>query len=140
MRNWIIAALLLVAPGASWAAAACPRPDTAFDAFLTKFASDRAFQLERIVYPLHVLLGDAMAKSSVSEKWDRQRVGALKAPLLLPRSELGAHGLKQSARVLDSKKIEVTQFGAEASATRHLYVFELRSKCWYLASYSAPKR
>src|SRR5258706_12898597 len=95
MCRWFIATMFLVAPGAGWGAAACPRPDTAFDTFLTQFVSDRQFQLERIVYPLRVFLGDAQARAPTSEKWDRQQVKALTTPLLVPRAELHAHGLNQ---------------------------------------------
>jgi hypothetical protein len=137
MRRWFIAALFFVAPATGWTAAACPRPDTAFDAFLTQFASDRQFQLERIVYPLRVFLADTQAKAPTSEKWDRQQVKALNTPLLVPRAELHAHGLKQSAREVDSKRIEVVQSATGATKTRRQFVFELRSKCWYLASYTA---
>ena len=137
MRRWFIAAMFLVFPGTGWGAAACPRPDTAFDAFLTQFVSDRQFQLERIVYPLRVFLGDKDAKAPSSEKWDRQQVKALPNPLLVPRAELPAHGLKQSAREVDSKRIEVVQSATGPSKVRRQFVFELRSKCWYLASYSA---
>ena len=137
MRRWFIAAMFLVVPGAAWAAVACPRPDTAFDAFLTQFVSDRQFQLERIAYPLRVFLGDTQAKAPTSEKWDRQQVKALAAPLLVPRAELHAHGLQQSARAVDSKRIEVVQSATGPTKARRQFVFELRSKCWYLASYSA---
>ena len=139
MRRWFIAALILAVPGASWAASACARPDLAFDSFLTQFASDRQFQLDRIVYPLRVFLGDASAKAPASEKWDRQYVMKLPPPLLVPRAQLQVQGLKQSARAVDSKRIEVVQSGAGANAARHLFMFELRSKCWYLASYTALK-
>ena len=137
MRRWFIAAMFLVVPGTGWAAAACPRPDSAFDAFLTQFVSDRQFQLERIAYPLRVFLGDTQAKAPASEKWDRQQVKALAVPLLVPRAELSAHGLKQSAREVDSKRIEVVQSATGPAKARRQFVFELRSKCWYLASYSA---
>jgi hypothetical protein len=137
MRRWFIAAMLLVVPGAGWAAAACPHPDTAFDAFLTQFVSDRQFQLERIVYPLRVFLGDTQAKAATSEKWDRQQVKALASPLLVPRAELPAHGLKQSARAVDAKRIEVVQSATAPPKARRQLVFELRGKCWYLASYSS---
>lgn len=137
MRRRFIAAVFLFVPGAGWAAAACPRPDTAFDAFLTQFVSDRQFQLERIVYPLRVFLGDKGAKAPTSEKWDRQQVKALATPLLVPRAELPAHGLKQSAREVDSKRIEVVQSATGSTKSRRQFVFELRSKCWYLASYSS---
>ena len=137
MRRRFIAAVFLFVPGAGWAAAACPRPDTAFDAFLTQFVSDRQFQLERIVYPLRVFLGDTQAKAPTSEKWDRQQVKALAAPLLVPRAVLHAHGLQQSARAVDSKRIEVVQSATGPTKARRQFVFELRSKCWYLASYSA---
>ena len=139
MHRWFVAALLLVAPGAGWAATSCSRPDPAFDAFLTQFVSDRQFQLERIVYPLRVFLGDVATKAPASEKWDRQRVMKLPPPLLVPRAELRANGLKQSARQVDSKRIEVIQSAAGAAAIRRLFMFELRSKCWYLASYTALK-
>ncbi|MEO8738490.1 MAG: hypothetical protein ABI537_02160 [Casimicrobiaceae bacterium] len=139
MRLWSIAALLLVIPGASRAAASCARPDTAFYTFLTQFANDRQFQLDRIVYPLRVFLGDATIKAPASEKWDRQRVTKLAPPLLVPGSELRAQGLKQSARQVDSKRIEVIQSAAGAIAGRRLFMFELRSKCWYLTSYTALK-
>lgn len=137
MRRWLIVAVLLVVPGASWAAASCARPDAAFDTFLTQFANDRQFQLERIVFPLRVFLGDA--KAPASEKWDRQRVAKLPPPLLLPRADLHAQGIKQSAREVDSKRIEVVQSAAGATALRRLFMFELRSKCWYLTSYTSLK-
>ena len=137
MRRRFIAAVFLFVPGTGWAAAACPRPDTAFDAFLAQFVSDRQFQLERIVYPLRVFLGDTQAKAPTSEKWDRQQVKALTTPLLVPRTELHAHGLMQSARAVDSKRIEVVQSATGPNKARRQFVFELRSKCWYLASYSA---
>lgn len=137
MRRWLPIAVLFVVPCASWAATSCARPDTAFDTFLTQFANDRAFQLERIVFPLRVFVGDA--KAPASEKWDRPRVTKLPPPLLVPRAELRAQGLKQSARQVDSKRIEVVQSAAGAAAVRRLFMFELRSKCWYLASYTALK-
>ena len=84
MRRWLTIAVLLAVPSTSWAATSCARPDTAFDKFLTQFANDRAFQLERIVFPLRVVVGDA--KAPANEKWDRQRVTKLPPPLLVPRA------------------------------------------------------
>ena len=83
------------------------------------------------------MVGDA--KTAASEKWDLQRVTKIPPPLLVPRTELRAQGLKQSARQVDSKRIEVIQSGTGTTALRRLFMFELRSKCWYLASYTSLK-
>ena len=55
----------------------------------------------------------------------------------LPADPIREHGLKQSAREVDSKRIEVVQLATGSTKARRQFVFELRSKCWYLASYSS---
>jgi hypothetical protein len=136
MKPWRhgLAAILLCVPCAARAAPACQSPDADFDTFIARFANDRQFQLDRTLYPLQVQLG--LAGASIKQKWERARLATLDAPLVARRAELSSQGLRQYARQLKAKQVELMQFRPGALDSGRFYLFKLKRGCWYLSSFT----
>ena len=113
--------------------------DPSFDDFLTKFASDGRFRLDRTQYPLSVRIGNAAVVEVRVEKWQQDQVRK-KLPPLLPAADLKEQGLDQRVKRASGTRVVVVQFRPEAQSTLRHYTFERVKGRWFLARFEDASR
>jgi hypothetical protein len=104
-----------------------------FGAFFSRFTGEEQFRDERIVFPLHALVGSPSEGQS-KERWSKEQLAAsFNVPVL--SQHLEKEGLREETRRLSPKEVEVEQFIPEADSYNVTYRFKLKRGCWYLVHY-----
>jgi hypothetical protein len=137
-RRALVIALLFLAAGSARAQQPVAA-DPSFADFLTKFANDARFRLDRIQYPLSVRVGNATVVEVRVEKWQRDQVRK-ELPSLLSAAELKERGLDQRVKPASGTRVVVVQFRPEAQSTLHNYTFERVRGRWFLARFEDASR
>jgi hypothetical protein len=136
MREFAMAIAVIAVPAWAWGSAQCVKPESDFGAFASRFASDKAFRLERVSLPLTVVVGDGAAREQVHQRWSRAQFEQNDAPLFLSTAKLKRRGLSQRIRPLSVVEREVYQFRPEADSLRHVFNFRQIDGCWHLVSFA----
>ena len=136
MRELVIAIAAFAIPLCAWSSVPCAESESDFGVFANRFASDKVFRLERVSFPLPVLLGDGKAQEQVRTRWSLARFKANDRPLFLSTATLKRRGLSQRVRSLGALEREVFQFRPEADDYRYVFHFRQVDGCWYLVSYA----
>lgn len=134
----VVVALVLLA-AASARAGQAAEADSSFDDFLTKFASDAHFRLDRIQIPLTVRIGNTAVVETRVEKWQRDQVRKDLRPLL-SAAELKDQGLDQRVKRASGTRVVVVQFKPEAQSTLRNYTFERLKGRWFLIRFEDASR
>jgi len=104
-----------------------------FATFFSRFTIEQQFRNERIVFPLHALVGSPSEGQS-KERWSREQLGA-SFNIPVPIQNLEKEGLREETRRLSPKEVEVEQFIPAADSYNVTYRFKLKGGCWYLVHY-----
>lgn len=113
----------------------CQEPDKNFKGFLSKFAEDRKFQIERSVFPLVARFGAPDAAPPTIELWGAGTVQDFKTPIILSRAERRKMGLEQEVLFSTEWVAEVLHFKPEADSYRVRFLFRKYRGCWYLEQF-----
>lgn len=109
----------------------CRELDTSLESFLVRFADDKAFQLDRIAYPLRMKYTPPASERSVLEKWPRSRVEKIDWPLFLSVAELTRWKYVQTVQMISPDKAVVKHDSGSDNYFR-TFIFRNRGGCWYL--------
>jgi hypothetical protein len=132
---WLV---LLAGFSPSISANTCDTPDKSIESFLVRFADDKAFQRNRIIYPMRIKYMPPTSGNWVTERWPRARVDKIDWPLFLSHVELKRWGYTQTIKRHSNTHVTVRH---DSGGDAYVRIFEFRnlSGCWnlvYLADYS----
>ena len=130
-------ALLSVFP-TSIGASTCVAPDKNIDTFLIRFAGEKEFQRNRVVYPMRIKYKPANSEKWITERWPRARIDKVDWPLFLSKEELKRSGYEQTITRHNDNHVTVRH---DSGGDAYVRIFEFRNLngCWnlaYLADYS----
>jgi hypothetical protein len=119
-------------------AGTCASPDKSIESFLVRFAGEKAFQRDRIVYPMRIKYMPPGSEDWKTERWPRSRVDKIDWPLFLSQAELKSSGYEQTIKRHNDNHVTVRH---DSGGDAYVRVFEFRNLkgCWnlvFLADYS----
>lgn len=127
--------LMLVGMPLANASDLCPTTDISLDAFLVRFAHDKAFQLDRVIYPLWIKYTPPASETPIVERWSRARLEKIDWPLFLPQAELKRWRYAQTVSIKSATKAIVKHNSGTDSYLR-VFTFKYKSGCWYLERFT----